>query len=235
MRRWSTLGATACLLLSLLAVGCGGDDASTTTSGGVPTTTAAGTTFTTAPGSTSTTVAATTATTGAAGVDLTPAVMRDGDPWPEPVVGAAPRAVTGEANAPTQPEEGYSSSFRWRLDTEDWGRIVSTTAFRFTDETAAQAYFAMVEEAYSSPMTLGLQGLLVSNDLDSVGPLEIPALGDQAAGLIGTGSEYKVLFVIWRTGNILQYAYASMPLDDEEHAAALIALAETLAARVRSG
>jgi hypothetical protein len=235
MRRRSILGATACLLLSLLAVGCGGDAAITTTSGGAPTTTAAGTTSTTAAATTSTTVAGTTVTTGAAEVDLTLAVLRDGDPWPEPVVGATPRAATGEANAPAHPEEGYFSSFRFRLRTDEWGRIVSTTAFRFADEAAAQAVFATVEAAYGNPMTLGLQGLLVSNDLDSVEPLEIPALGDQRSGLIGTGPEYKVLFVIWRTEDILQYAYASMPLEDEEHAAALIALTEVLAARVRSG
>jgi hypothetical protein len=75
----------------------------------------------------------------------------------------------------------------------------------------------------------------VSNDLDSVEPLEIPALGDQRASLVGTGSGYKVLFVIWRTESILQFAYASMPIEDEEHAAALIALAELLAERVRPG
>jgi hypothetical protein len=230
MSRRSVLLAAACLIA---AGGCGGDGA-TTTSTSAPATT---TTVTTTP-TTSTTSTVPVVVTPPPGLDLSAGVLQDKDPWPEPVVRPRFRAYD-EGNMPegfaeAGVEEGVSSFFPWGAEGEP-GRVLVTAAFRFGSDDGAKEGMLAAGRAFRIPYSLARRGNLESEAVDTIWPLEVPPLGDATTGLRGTGPVYEVLVVLWRSGNLLQWAYASMPRDDEAHAAALVDLAVVLAERLLAG
>jgi hypothetical protein len=239
MRRPPAIVLATCLLCLLTAAGCsGGGTALTTTTSAPPT--SATTTIPTP--TTVTTVTTTTSTTQPGEVDLSLAVLRDGDPWPEAVAGSAFRAIGVDLTADPATytaagfQEGATSYFRWTTGSDQWGDTIATGAYRFADQAGAEASLAALQSEFGySPMTLALTGDLQGDALTAIAPWEVPTLGDQSTGLIGTGPEYQVLVAIWRTGTIVQYAYASMPLNDEAHSTALIALVQLLEQRVLGG
>jgi hypothetical protein len=238
MRRPPAVLLATCLLCLLATAACSGGG-TTATSSTAPTTSA---TTTSIP--TTTTAVTTTAppTTQIGRVDLTLAVLRDGDPWPEAVVGSSFRTIGVDLTADPATytaagfQEGATSYFRWTTGSDQWGNTIATGAYRFADQAGAEAGLAALQSEFGySPMTLALTGDLQGDALTAIAPWEVPTLGDQSTGLIGTGPEYQVLVAIWRTGTIVQYAYASMPLNDEAHSTALIALAQLLEQRVLGG
>jgi hypothetical protein len=238
MRRPPAVLFATCLLCLLATAACSGGG-TTATSSTAPTTSA---TTTSIP--TTTTAVTTTAppTTQIGRVDLTLAVLRDGDPWPEAVVGSSFRTIGVDLTADPATytaagfQEGATSYFRWTTGSDQWGNTTATGAYRFADQAGAEAGLAALQSEFGySPMTLALTGDLQGDALTAIAPWEVPTLGDQSTGLIGTGPEYQVLVAIWRTGTIVQYAYASMPLNDEAHSTALIALAQLLEQRVLGG
>jgi hypothetical protein len=236
MRRPPAIVLATCLLCLLATAGCG-DGGTTATTTAAPATSAATTSL---PTTSVTTTAPPTTQSGQ--VDLTLAVLRDGDPWPEAVAGSAFRTIGVDLTADPATyaaagfQEGATSYFRWNTGSDQWGDTIATGAYRFADEAGAEAGLTALQSEFGySPMTLALTGDLQGDALTAIAPWEVPAIGDESTGLIGTGPEYQVLVVIWRTGTIVQYAYASMPLNDETHAAALIALAQLLEQRVLGG
>jgi hypothetical protein len=238
MRRPPAVLLATCLLCLLATAACSGGG-TTATSSTAPTTSA---TTTSIPTTTTAVTATALPTTQPGRVGLTLAVLRDGDPWPEAVVGSSFRTIGVDLTADPATytaagfQEGATSYFRWTTGSDQWGDTIATGAYRFADQAGAEAGLAALQSEFGySPMTLALTGDLQGDALTAIAPWEVPTLGDQSTGLIGTGPEYQVLVAIWRTGTIVQYAYASMPLNDEAHSTALIALVQLLEQRVLGG
>ena len=117
-------------------------------------------------------------------------------------------------------QEGVFSDFRWRASGEEWGRIIHTDAFRFADDAGAHA--GLSAQRRSSR----IRWLSASPAPGEQRPRHGRAPGPPRPGRReGWPHRHRarVPGPRGRSGeqsNILQYAYASMPLDDEAHAAA---------------
>ena len=239
MRRVRSLPALF-LACAMVVTACGDDDTASTTA----TTPATTTTFAITTPTTTTQPVTTTAVRpdGFTAADLEAAVLHDGDPWAVVVTGVAGFELTLDDVWPADQypaeraiyegagfEAGYFAAF-----VENDGLLL-TGAHLFSDFAGAETAFFLIEESFSNVDLVALITNLAPGSLTTVMPLDVPALGELATGVLVTGPEAQVVGVIWVTGNLLQFVRAGMTLGDGDRSAGALAVAMALAGRMADG
>jgi len=222
----------------MVITACGDDDTGSGTTAPAPATT-------TTPIADTTTQAATTTAArpdGFTAGDLPDAVLRDGDPWAIDVSGVTGFDLSIDDIWPAEqfPEQraiyegaGFETG-RFAAFVETDG-IVITAAHLFSDFAGAETAFHLIEDSFSDVDLVAAITDLAPGSLTTVTPLDVPALGELATGVLISGPEAQVVGVIWVTGDLLQFVRAGMALDDDERTAAALAVAAALEQRMTDG